>query len=260
MHPASLEERREFYQKEFKTNQVADWFREWNSPVVFAVIIGRHTGIYPKRYRSDKNRTILIDEYDRLVDIQRYCTEFLPESVYYDRNVYKGWIEARQGSAGIEGLGHVFGQQLAFDIDPENFDCPIHGSLEEKMNRRQGLSFCRLEFQLAQEEVLDLMDDLARSFSELRLVYSGRGFHLHVLDEGIMSWTRKQRTTLVRSLSRRGYLMDEWVPGGGMRLIRLPYSLNGLVSRVAIPLDKRSLRSFDLVNDPRCIPSFARNY
>ena len=52
--------------------------------------------------------------------------------------------------------------------------------------------------------------------------------------------------------------MDEWVAGGAMRLIRLPHSLNGLVSRLAIPLDGIESRSLDLVSDSRCIPGFVR--
>jgi DNA primase catalytic subunit len=257
MRPTSLHERHKFYQREFKTNLVRQWFRGWTNPIVFAVVIGRHTKVYPAEYSKDRDRTILIDEYDRLEDLRQYCVEFRPESVYYDRNVYSSWDEARRGPNKIEELGRSFGQQLAFDIDPENFECPIHRTLEDKMNRRQGLSFCRLELQLAQGHALDLMNELSRSFAELRLVYSGRGFHVHVLDKDTFFWTRKQRITLVRSLVRRGYLMDEWVASGGMRLIRLPHSLNGLVTRLAIPLDKIGAHSFDPVTDPRCLPSFA---
>jgi DNA primase catalytic subunit len=259
MRPASLQERRYFYEREFRTNLVREWFRGWTRPIVFAVVIGRHTKIFPAQYRRDRDRTILIDEYDTLQDLRRYCIEFRPESVYYDRNVYMSWDEARHRSERMEELGESFGQQLAFDIDPENFDCPIHGTLEDKMNTRQGLSFCRLELQLAQEQALELMDELSKSFAELRIVYSGRGFHIHVLDEDTLFWTRKQRLTLVRSLVRRGYLMDEWVAGGGMRLIRLPHSLNGLVSRLATPLDRVKVRSFDPVTDPHCLPSFAQS-
>ena len=259
MHPASLQERQDFYKREFKTNLVRDWFRGWTKPIVFAVVIGRHTKIFPAQYRRDRDRTILIDEYDTLQDLRRYCMEFRPESVYYDRNVYKNWDQARRGSNKMEELGKSFGQQLAFDIDPENFECPIHGTLEDKMNKRQGLSFCRLELQMAQGQALELTHELSKSFAELRVVYSGRGFHVHVLDEGTFFWKRRQRLNFVRSLARRGYLMDEWVAGGGMRLIRLPHSLNGLVSRLVTPLDRVKVHSFDPVTDPHCLPGFARS-
>ncbi|HWY28149.1 MAG TPA: hypothetical protein VNW25_02705, partial [Candidatus Sulfotelmatobacter sp.] len=66
MRPASLRERHEFYDREFRTNLVRDWFRGWTTPIVFAVVIGRHTKIVPAEYRSDRDWTILIDEYDTL--------------------------------------------------------------------------------------------------------------------------------------------------------------------------------------------------
>jgi DNA primase catalytic subunit len=259
MRPASLQERHGFYKQEFKTNLVRKWFRGWTQPIVFAVVIGRHTKVYPAQYSRDRDRTILIDEYDTLQDLQQYCLEFCPESVYYDRNTYKNWDEARRGPARIEELGKSFGQELAFDIDPENFECPIHGTLEDKMNRHQGLSFCRLELQLAQEQALKLMDELSKTFTELRLVYSGRGFHVHILDEDVFLWTHKRRLKFIHSLVHRGYMMDEWVASGGMRLIRLPHSLNGLVSRVVTPLDIFKACSFDPVTDLRGLPRFARS-
>jgi DNA primase catalytic subunit len=259
MRLSALHERREFYEREFRTRLVRKWFMDWTGPLVFAVVIGRHTRIYPTEYRADRDRTILIDEYDSIRDLERYCVDFKPESVYYDRNVYKNWDFARRGSNSIKGLGRTFGQQLAFDIDPENFDCPIHGSLEDKMRKGHGLSFCRLELQLAQGQAFDLVDRLSKRFADVRLVYSGRGFHVHVMDGDAFFWTRRQRVNLVRDLSRRGYFMDEWVSGGGMRLIRLPYSLNGLVSRLAIPLERSEPTLFDPVTDPRCLPTFARS-
>src|SRR6267143_6023554 len=259
MRPATIQERHEFYRHDFKTELVGKWFGGWERPIVFAVVIGRHTKIFPEEYRRDRYRTILIDEYEGLQDLRHYCMLFRPESVYYDRNVYGNWQEARHGPRRIQELGISFGQQLAFDIDPENFECPIHGTLEDKLSKRQGLSFCRLELQFAQEHALGLIDELSGYFGELRLVYSGRGFHVHVLDEDTFFWTRRQRLRLIRSLVRRGFLMDEWVAGGAMRLIRLPHSLNGLVSRLAIPLDMIGSRSLDLMNDPRCLPGFARS-
>ena len=224
---------------------------------MFAVIIGRHTKIFPSKYRNERDQTILIDDYDGLNDLQKYCEEYKPESVYYDRNVYRNWKDARDGSKDIARLGQTFGQQLAFDVDPENFECPIHGSLENKLNKHQGLSFCRFELQLAQEQAVELSNELSKQFTEIRVVFSGRGFHIHVLDEDTFFWSRRKRLALVRSLTRRGYLMDEWVSSGHTRLIRLPYSLNGLVSRVVTPLEKDELYGVDPVDDSQFVPAFA---
>ncbi len=258
MRPASVQERTEFYGREFPIEKVGKWFRGWDGPVVFAVVLGRHTRIYPREYRTDWKKTILIDEYRNLQDLREELVEFRPESAYYDRNVYGNWEQARLESDKIRGLGRDFGQQLAFDVDPENFDCPIHGSLDEKMAKRQGLSFCRLELQLAQQQTIDLFDLLERRFSQLQVVYSGRGFHIHVFDKHTFYWTRGQRLKLVGFLQRRGFVMDEWVAAGGMRLIRLPYSLNGLVSRIAVPLRRGELDGFNPLTEERCVPRFLR--
>lgn len=257
LRPATLAERFQFYSREFKIGPVGRWFCDRTGPIVFAIIIGRHTKIFPTKYHADRARTILIDDYENLGDLRRYCEEYKPESLYYDRNVYRNWEDARWGPKDVEGLSRTFGQQLAFDIDPENFDCPIHGGLETRMNKHQGLSFCRLEFQLAQEQAVNLSEELSKQFGEIRVVYSGRGFHIHVLDEATFFWSRKKRFDLVRFFTRKGYLMDEWVPGGSMRLIRLPYSLNGLVSRVATPIDTSHLAHVDPVDDARYVPGFA---
>lgn len=155
MRPASLAERFQFYAKEFPIESIRRWFQDWKRPIVLAVIIGRHSKIFPFKYRNGRNRTILIDDYDSLNDLKKYCEEYLPESVYYDRNVYRSREDARHRSKDIAELGRAFGQQLPFDIDPENFQCPIHGTLESKTKRLQGLSFCRIDSNLPKSKWSD---------------------------------------------------------------------------------------------------------
>lgn len=247
MRYSTLAERKEFYQKEFSVDRLRKWFENWNdgSIVKFAVVIGRHTHIFPKKYAEDASTTIIIDEYNDLDDILTQILEFLPESTYYDRNVYRG-------------KSKIVGQELAFDLDPENLTCPIHGTLADKMKRRQGLAFCELELDMVREETVRLYEELQRRFSNLRVMYSGRGFHVHVFDKEPFTWKRRQRRTLALELKKKGFLIDEWVTTGGMRLIRLPYSLHGMVSRVVLPLDAADLDRFDPITDVRCLPKFLR--
>jgi DNA primase catalytic subunit len=243
MRYSTLKERQEFYMEEFDLAKVEDWFGARMKNVVFAVIIGRHTKIFPSEFEEDASTTILINEYNDLPDVKRQIVEFTPESVYYDRNIY-------------DEKGKVQGQELAFDIDPENLTCPIHGTLEDKMKRRQGLSFCKTEFEMAKDETIRLFENLTSFFSKMRIVYSGRGFHIHVFDREIYDWKYGKRYKLAKKLKKDGFLIDEWVTSGGMRLIRLPYSLHGMVSRIVIPLRVDELKSFDPINDERCMPRF----
>jgi DNA primase catalytic subunit len=246
MRYSTLEEREEFYLAEFDLGKVEDWFQDRMKNVVFAVIIGRHTKIYPPEYKDDASTTILLDEYEDLNNVKKQIVEFRPEAVYYDRNVY-------------DEKGKVTGQELAFDVDPENLTCPVHGTLEDKMRRHQGLSFCEIESKMVKEETTRLYEMLMDIFSQMRIVYSGRGFHVHIFDEDVFNWTFEKRKEFAEETKKKGFLIDEWVTSGGMRLIRLPYSLHGMVSRIVIPLDFGELERFDPVKDERCIPRFLRS-
>jgi DNA primase catalytic subunit len=243
MRYTTLDERKEFYTEEFNLQKAAGWFQHGLGTSKFAVIIGRHTKIYPEKYREDASTTIIIDEYKTLEDVQQQIVEFLPEAVYYDRNVYD------------ENDGKV-GQELAFDLDPENITCPIHGNLADKMKRHQGFSFCELELDMVKKEALGLYDFLKERFCYVRVVYSGRGFHLHVLDPEAYMLKPQERLAIAQQVKQAGFHIDEWVTSGEMRLIRLPYSLNGLVSRIVLPLKKDELESFDPAVDERCLPKF----
>ena len=245
MRYAMLEERKRFYTEEFGTQKVAEWLGKRISRLKFAVIIGRHTRIYPEKYREDAETTIIIDEYMNLRDVQYQILEFLPESAYYDRNVY-------------DENDRKTGQELAFDLDPENITCPIHGGLADKMKRGQGLSFCKLELEMVREQALSLHEYLEKNYSRMRIVYSGRGFHIHVFDEEAYLLKEKERRQIARSVKKKGFAIDEWVTLGEMRLIRLPFSLHGLVSRIVLPLDKSEVERFDPVNDERCLPKSLR--
>jgi DNA primase catalytic subunit len=245
MRYSVLKERKEFYQKEFNIEKLKEWFDDRNGrgTIKFAVIIGRHTRIFPEKYRDDASTTIIIDEYKDFDDVKAQILEFLPESAYYDRN-------------GYDEKQRVAGQELAFDLDPENLTCPIHGSLADKMKRHQGLAFCELELNMVKDEAIKLNEELEKVFSDMHVVYSGRGFHIHVFDSEPFLWSYKQRQALARRLKKKGFLIDEWVTTGGMRLIRLPYSLHGMVSRIALPIEATQLAEFDPVTDGRCVPRF----
>ncbi|XHH08537.1 MAG: DNA primase [Candidatus Bathyarchaeia archaeon] len=243
MRYTTLKERAQFYRGEFNLQNVAKWFSHPVGKVKFAVIIGRHTRIYPEKYREDASTTIIIDDYSSLEDVRSEVLEFLPEALYYDRTVY---------GENDEKLG----QELVFDLDPENVVCPVHGSLEDKMKRGQGLSFCELELDIVKHEAVDLIEKLETRFSDLAAVYSGRGFHIHVFDKEAYQLNPKQRLEIAQEVKQAGVHIDEWVTSGEMRLIRLPFSLNGLVSRIVLPLQKQELEAFNPITDERCKPKF----
>lgn len=245
MRYASLADRGIFYRQEFDLKLVKEWMSPIESlgHVVFAVIMGRHTHIFREEYAEDASTTILIDKYKNLENVKAQILEFLPEAVYYDRDLY-------------DTTGKKAGQELAFDLDPENLTCPIHGTLRDKMRRNQGLSFCEIELEMVKEETVKLYERLQELFSELKIVYSGRGFHVHVFYKTTFGWKTHKRSELAKKLTNEGFLLDEWVTSGGMRLIRLPYSLHGMVSRIVLPIAIDELSGFNPVTDKRCLPKF----
>jgi DNA primase catalytic subunit len=233
----------------------AAWMARPRGGRVYALILGRHSGIYPRRFRTLKNVPLIIDDAETAGDLRSYLLRYLPEGVYYDRNVYAPLDETR--TAGVD-YAHAWrsrifrGQELAFDLDPENLDCPIHGDIAAKMARHQGLSFCDWEFEEIRRQAAALLEELAGRWERLRVVYSGRGFHVHVFDDDAFRLSRRERGKIAKEFARR-YAIDEWVTSGEMRLIRLPYSLHGMVSRIVVPVPRGRLESFRY-DDPSAIP------
>jgi len=248
MRYSTLEERRKFYKEEFDLKKLEAWL--WNGRnaenTAFAMILGRHTGIYLEEYKKIRNNVVIIDEYKNLDDVKEYLLQYLPESVYYDRNFYSNLAEKK-----------IAAQELAFDIDPENVSCPYHGDIEKKMKEHQGLGFCMFEFNAVKKATLALYGELNERFQDIGVVYSGRGFHLHVFDEEACCMMKDEREKIAKKFGRV-YLIDEWVTRGGSRLIRLPYSLHGMVSRICLPLEIGEIKNFDPRKDRRNIPEFIR--
>ncbi len=256
MRPASLEEREKFYREEFRVNEVLRWISHRDiRKTAFGVIIGRHSRIYKKEFHDIRNKAVIIDSHASFEDVTDYILHYLPEGVYYDRNVYSDLTVCEKCGRSYRDCWNCegfLGQELAFDIDPENIYCPYHGSIEDKMKRGEGLSFCMIEFKRVRKYCLNLYDDLKNEYRDIRVVYSGRGFHIHVMDRKAMELDREERAEISRQYSH--YAIDQWVTSGEMRLIRLPYSLNGLVSRICMPLNPADLLNFDPRNS--AIPSF----
>jgi len=261
MRPASLDERTEFYRREFKLKKVASWLKDY-PPMVFSVIIGRYTQIFPREYARVKDNTIIIYDYADLADLLDYIIQYRPESVYYDRSIYRDRKSCelcgkkKPDCWSCEGF---VGQELAFDLDVENVYCPLHGEPEERVRANDYVSFCEYELQLIKEKTVELFDELRSEYSKVSVVYSGRGYHIHVRDRRAFMMSRKERKEFAKQIGK-SYPIDEWVTEGESHLIRLPFSLNGLVSRIVLPLEEKQLAHFDPVTDGRCTPRFIRGH
>ena len=228
-----------------------------------AMIPGRHSGIVAPRHAKDKDNVVIIDDWKKASDIRKYCVDWLPEGLYYDRNRYRDvsqCAKCRDKKKTCFGCYNHNGQQLAFDLDPENVDCPVHGHIGERLAKGEGLlSFCMIEFRMISRQARELSLELSDQYEQIGIVFSGRGFHVVVDDEDAYALTRKERTAVAKGMLTR-YDIDEWVTIGSSRLMRLPYSLNALVSRKCMPIDEeKELRGFDPRTSSLATPAFARS-
>src|SRR3989344_7405010 len=214
---STLKEREEFYKKEFSVEKIKKWFAEnkIKIPQICALDAGSETDIIASKKLKDKML------YFPFGELKKQVLRYLPEDVYYDRNRYENKNKILRNFNFEERKS----QELAFDVDSDNFGCDV--SIGEKEYKK-----C-LEKTL--KRAINLKNELEKKgFRKIKIIYSGRGFHVHVFDERGFYLTNEERKKLGKEFLKFG--IDEWVSDGGIHLIRMPYSLNGLVSRIVTPL------------------------
>src|SRR3989304_2004662 len=100
LRPSSLSERRAFFATRMDYDAASCWFAGMPGEHVFALFIGRHSGIYPRRFRSLKNIPLLVEDARDPEDLRPYLRKYLPEGVYYDRNAYASVTRIREAGVG----------------------------------------------------------------------------------------------------------------------------------------------------------------
>lgn len=227
---STLDERKEFYETEFSVEKARKWFSDngIELPQICVLDAGTDTGIIVDKKFKGK---LLYLPFDKLIEKLR---QYNPESVYYERNKYKNPEKV------LETLkfDNPISQELDFDIDVDNI----------RDVKKENTEDYETTIKEAFEYTLELKKELEKKFRKIRMVYSGRGFHLHVLDKEAYFLSPKERERLAEEFSK--YPIDSWVTRSHMRLIRLPYSLNGRVSRIVAPL------SDDKFEPEKAIPKF----
>ena len=222
---SSLGEREQFYKNDFRKSlrRINDWFREiFFHPQFIAVDPGSDTGISRDNKRGQR---LLIFRAD--TNMAGLFERIAPEDVYYDRNHYRNPSNVAKRGLFREALERnlATAQELVFDIDAENMNCPAHK--KDKV--------CELCINASQNQAFSLKNYLEAEHSmESRVVFSGRGFHVHV-DKRFSAMGFDEREELNNELMKY-FAIDPWVSRGRIRLIRMPFSLNALVSRIVVPL------------------------
>jgi len=215
---ATLKERKEFYEKEFSIKKIISWFRRSGRklPQLCAIDAGTDTKIIKKKEWMDKLF------FFPFKDLKKKIRKYIPEDVYYDRSFFENPEKVLR----TLNFDDWISQELAFDIDVDNFKCDCH-------LRKEVCDKCVKE---AYFWALKMKRELKKRFKKIDITYSGRGFHVHVLDASAYSLSKSEREELSRKMSN--FPIDVWVSSGNIRLMRMPYSLHGVVSRISIPLNR----------------------
>jgi len=228
---ASLEERKGFYEREFSIDNFKRWCGKngMKLPQLCAIDAGTESGIIKNR----KWKGLLF--YFPFKELLEKIKKYNPEDVYYDRNTYKNFQEV------LRKLKFKWSkQELTFDIDVDNFR-------RKCLNDKKICDDC---IGKAYEKAKMLKKELKKlGFKKMGITYSGRGFHVHVFDEKAYLMNVRDREKLNRKLEN--YPIDEWVSRGNIGLMRMPFTLHGLVSRICLPVEK----SFD---KRKAIPKFLK--
>ena len=227
---SSLKQREYFYKNKFNIDKLKKFLPF--KPQFFVIDPGTETKII--KNKKEINRLIILKPDISYRELKKKLIQHLPEDVYYDRNIYRnpekclGTFDFREAFSSDNFLG----QELAFDIDPENI---IHSKSLWSFNKDLIIQASKI--------TLDFYNDLKNHFKKIRIIYSGRGFHLHVFDKESYKLSMTERNELNKKFIK--YKIDPWVSYGKIRLIRLPYSLNSLCSRICTPITLNELKNFN---------------
>ncbi len=227
---STLKQREYFYENKFDVEKIKKFLPI--KPQFFVIDPGTETKII--KNKKNLNQLLILKPDISYSQLKEYLIKYLPEDVYYDRNIYKDAKKCLGNFNFKESFSsdNFLGQELAFDIDPENM---INSNSLWKFNKELIIrtSLMTLEF----------YNELKSYFKNIKIVYSGRGFHLNVFDKKAYSLSIKERDELNRKFMK--YKIDPWVSYGKIRLLRLPYSLNALSSRICTPISLNELKNFD---------------
>ncbi|MDY6769252.1 MAG: DNA primase small subunit domain-containing protein [Candidatus Nanohaloarchaea archaeon] len=246
LRPSKVEERREFYSSSFPQEVVEQKMARWDR-FVPVVDVGSETTLYRPRFKEYKGKMVRVTDYSGVEGLKERIVDYAPEDLYYVMTVER---EDR-----VETNPE---KELVFDLDPENVDC------EDCRRRKKYLddtaaayTFCEDCFADVARETRQLFAFLENHFSAMQLVYSGRGFHIHVEDDEAFLMDREDRMELAGKVVKE-FPVDRQVTAGEKDLIRLEGSLHGLVSKVVTPLEPDDLTEPEHILSSVGTPEFVK--
>lgn len=243
LQPANVEQRERFYREEFSTEEIEKRMKRW--PEFVPVIdVGTETTRYKPRLKQYKDKLVRVTSFENLNELQDKLVSYAPEDVYYSRTLERS-DEIRVNPE----------QELVFRVSPNEIDCERCERRRKNMDEKwQEYVFCMDCFEQSAYETLHLHGFLERHFTNMTLVFTGRAFHIHVNDEEGYKMDIGDRKELARKVATQ-FPIDEAITAGDVNLVRLPGTLNGLVSRKVITLDVNDLNSPQHILKHKSVPA-----
>ncbi len=244
LRPATVEQRKLYYKKEFDIEKAEKWLTLDNRTKGTIIIdVGSETTRYRPILKKYLNKLVYIRKFENLTQLKEKLNYYIPEDVYYSTKALHGIREIRE---------------LVFDLDPENiycFKCEIRKKMLPEKGRRY--SFCDECFKTISAQTKDLYSLLEKHFEKIYLIYSGRGFHIHVRDDFAFLMKQQEREILAEKVKKK-FGIDKWVTSGNIDIIRLPGTLNGLVSRKVIEIKPKDLDDPEKIYKEKAVPEFLK--
>ncbi len=242
MKPTPVRERERFYREEFETAFLEERMERWKR-FVPVIDIGTDSTLYKPRLQELKGKLVRIKEYRDLPHLVEKIGDYAPEDIYYSRTI------SREGQVDVNPT-----QELVFRIAPHQLDCRKCDRKRQHMEKQyREYVFCRGCFADAAHHTRNLYMFLERHFDDMDLVYTGRAFHLHVNDEEGFQMQQEDRWELARKVARQ-FPIQKDITAGDTDLVRLPGSLNGLVSRTVTQLSVSHMTDPDHIIESLSVP------
>ncbi|MDV3104127.1 DNA primase catalytic subunit PriS [Thermococcus waiotapuensis] len=172
---ATPEERREYYTKEWSAKKLPDFIVETLERREFGF---DHTGEGP----SDRKNT-----FSDIRDLEDYVKATSPYAIFSSVALYEDPRE----------MGGWIGAELVFDIDAK--DLPLRRCLQVHPSGQ----VCPVCLEDAKELAKDTLVILKEDFGleEVHVVYSGRGYHIRILDDWALNLDHKAREKILAYVS-----------------------------------------------------------
>ncbi len=173
MHEATLEERRQFYSEEWNKRELPDFILHTLSLREFGFDLD---GTGPShRY----NQFMTVEQLAEYLQNRAPYSVFASVALYEQPSMRKGWMKS----------------ELALDIDAKDLPLKSCGCASGSVCERCIDEARRVAMEFAETMSKDL------GLRNINFVYSGRGFHIRVIDDAIMTLEQTERGQIVEYIT-----------------------------------------------------------